>query len=208
MRNGGRKQLSLALDGGSAGRVPGPAAATREDLYFAVLPEPDAAIAAADLADMLRVRYDLIGKPYPADRLHVSLNAVASTQDLREDVVFAAMRAGSGVQQPPFTLTFDRLMSFGTGPNGALVLRCEEGGTELKRLHALLNGAMRDAGRHLLGKPNFTPHMTLMRGPNAVAETVLDHPISWIVRDFVLIHSAVGRARHTHLEHWPLVGGD
>jgi len=98
MRKGGRKELSLDLDGGRAKRVLGPAMPEREDLYFAVLPEPDAAIAAADLADMLRVRYDLIGKPYPADRLHVSLNAVASTQDLREDVVFAAMLAGSGVQ--------------------------------------------------------------------------------------------------------------
>jgi 2'-5' RNA ligase len=208
MRNGGRKQLSLDLEGDTAKRLSGPDLPNREDLYFAVLPEPDAAAAAAELGEMLRTRYDLIGKPYASDRLHISLNFVASMADLREDVVFAAMRAGSCVQMAPFKLSFDRLMSFGTGPNGAVVLRCDEGSAELKRLHALLNAAMRDSGLRLFVKPNLTPHMTLIRGPNAITETVLEHPIRWTVRDFVLVHSAFGRSRHTHLDRWPLLGED
>jgi 2'-5' RNA ligase len=39
-----------------------------------------------------------------------------------------------------------------------------------------------------------------------IPETDLDEPITWTVRDFVLIHSLVGRSQHKHLARWQLNG--
>jgi 2'-5' RNA ligase len=47
---------------------------------------------------------------------------------------------------------------------------------------------------------DFTPHVTLLYDRRNVEEQPIE-PISWTVREFVLIHSMQG---HTHLARWPL----
>jgi 2'-5' RNA ligase len=100
-------------------------------------------------------------------------------------------------QNPPFRVVFDRVMSF---RNGALVLRGDDGliGLEIlqQRLSDVLDGRPRQARR-------FTPHMTLLRDSRLVDERPIE-PIGWTVREFVLVHSLLGRTRHRHLVRVPL----
>ncbi|HEY0300012.1 MAG TPA: hypothetical protein VGC36_01675, partial [Rhizomicrobium sp.] len=52
-------------------------------------------------------------------------------------------------------------------------------------------------------KGDFKPHVTLLRDSLRVAPAPLA-PIVWTVRDFVLVHSLLGRTTHIHLARWPL----
>lgn len=50
----------------------------------------------------------------------------------------------------------------------------------------------------------FEPHMTLLYRGQLIPEVVLDEPVGWTVRDFVLVHSLQGEGRHEHLCYWLL----
>lgn len=57
---------------------------------------------------------------------------------------------------------------------------------------------------------SFEPHVTLLRDRTRVAklgERVIE-PIGWTVRDFVLIHSFLGRGRYQFYGRWQLSDQD
>jgi 2'-5' RNA ligase len=49
----------------------------------------------------------------------------------------------------------------------------------------------------------FTPHVTLLRDSHLVPEHDIE-PISWTVKDVVLVHSLLGKTPHRHLARLPL----
>ena len=55
------------------------------------------------------------------------------------------------------------------------------------------------------GSRGSAPHMTLMWADRGVGEYPVA-PIRWVVRDFVLVMSLVGKSRHEYLARWPLRG--
>jgi 2'-5' RNA ligase len=120
---------------------------------------------------------------------------------LAEPVVRAACNAAANVSLPSFEVTFDRSLSFrGKAGSRPFVLVGDDGPTPLKAFRGLLGTAMTTRGLGLLAKTNFTPHVTLLYDARSAEEyPVL--PISWTVREFVLIHSANG---HVPLARWPL----
>ena len=50
---------------------------------------------------------------------------------------------------------------------------------------------------------SFTPHLTLLWADRCV-EAYPIAPITWTVRDFVLVLSLPGQSRHIHVGHWQL----
>jgi 2'-5' RNA ligase len=52
-------------------------------------------------------------------------------------------------------------------------------------------------------KLQFTPHVTLLYDDALVAERPCD-AVAWRVREFVLVHSLLGRTVHLPLARWPL----
>lgn len=50
---------------------------------------------------------------------------------------------------------------------------------------------------------NFTPHVTLLYDDRSVAPQAIE-PIAWTVREFVLVHSLLGRTEHRILGRWSL----
>jgi 2'-5' RNA ligase len=52
---------------------------------------------------------------------------------------------------------------------------------------------------------HYTPHVTLAYGMPWIAARPVD-AVSWNVREFVLMHSLLGRTRHIALARWPLAG--
>ncbi|MEZ2132603.1 MULTISPECIES: RNA 2',3'-cyclic phosphodiesterase [unclassified Sinorhizobium] len=200
------EQLSLDLPSLSSPGRRRVAKISSENLFFGIVPEPDIAARAIDLMQRFgAAAFRLQGKFYQPERLHVTLNFLGAYPILREDIVFAAMQAGASIAIAPFSVTFDRLASFETGPNGALVLRCAAGTRQLTILHRAIDEALAYFAVHPGRRASFVPHLTLFRGRNSIDETRLDEPLTWTVREFKLIHSLYGRSQHKHIERWPLL---
>lgn len=201
MKNNG--QLSLNL-GQPESRRSGTAPAHVDALYFAILPDPEIAARSLQLAGDFRRQYGFGAKPRRADLSHISLYEVGSFHGLPEEAAFAAMQAASTVRMRSFQAVFDRAVSFGGGDNRPLVLWNKDGNAEMRALYRELDDAMQLTGfaRHK-GRP-FEPHMTLLYRGHLIPEVMLETPIMWTVRDFVLINSLQGLSRHDHLCYWRL----
>lgn len=204
--DGAPKQLSLDL-----GMLPQrpkrkPALPRRDILFFAVLPAPAAAARIAERAEWLRNQYGLRGRRRPTELLHVTLHPVGSYLDLPNDILSAAIQVGSSVEVAPFEVTFDRVSSFRGTDRHPLVLRCSHGIAELMTLQKTLGVAMRSIGLGPGNRSGFTPHVTLLYDRQSVPQAGIDEPITWIVREFVLVRSLYGLSKHVHCARWPLRG--
>jgi 2'-5' RNA ligase len=169
-------------------------------VYFALRPDPEAAAEAVALAERLRARHGLTGRPVAPERLHVSLNWIGHAP--AGQAVVKASEMVSALPLPSFRVAFNRVASFG-GRAGQrpLVLFGEEGVIGVQRLYEALHLALTRAGI-VQGPPQaFEPHMTLLWDPADIAQEFVE-AIGWQVRELVLIDSVVGR--HNLLGRWPL----
>lgn len=193
------------------GFAPEPALTDR--LFFAVMPDEAAAQRIAHLAAELRLRYGLRGRLLDTERLHVSLVGLGDHAGLPQSLIERACAAAQAVAVQPFMVCFDRALSFSgrghAGGNRPFVL-C--GNTEnaagvggMVSLHRALAMALRGAG--LPGEPasGFTPHVTLLYDHASVADHAVQPPVTWGVREFVLLHSRIGlRQPYAVLRRWSL----
>lgn len=204
------EQLSLPF---SALPVPERRPTIRRDdrLYFAVLPDPAAARRIAALADTVRAYYGLFGVPRPIGTLHVTLYGLGA---FSEPAASLAREIAAEIAFEAFAVTFDRFASFGgkdrerrgTEANPRqhpLVLRCSDGAEHLTALRDGIGRAIRRFGLPAVTRAGFAPHVTMLYDPGRLPETTLRRPVTWVVRDFVLVRSFVGQARHAHLGRWP-----
>lgn len=194
-RDGG--QLSL---GGLGEAVP------TDRLFFAVF--PDAAIAAriAGMARGLRERHGLRGKPVREDRLHATLHHLGDFAGLPGDLVAKARSAADAVSSASFEVVLGHVASFvGRQSGKPFVLRGDDGNAPLHALHGALADALRAAGVPLPRGKRFVPHVTLLYDDAVVAAEAVP-PVAWQVRDFVLVHSLLGRTEHRVLGRWMLSG--
>ena len=174
---------------------------SRHKVFFALRPEPPAALAAQELG---RARRRPGEWPMPRERFHVSLNHVASAPTLPTDSVDRALRAASGVSIAPFVIAFNRLGSWGgKAADRAVVLWGDEGVDGALRLHSALHSSLRAAGVARGAEPVFEPHLTLLRKARDVAQEFI-LPVRWWVREFVLLDSVHGEGRHEVLGRWTL----
>lgn len=179
-----------------------------DNLFFAALPTPDAARRIAAVAATLRKTRGLTGRLRPARLLHVSLAGVGEFARLPEAVVAAAMQAGSIVRLAPFEVRVTHAMSFDgrlrPGQRRPIVLRCDRGEREFIHLRRSISDAMQWVRLSRGLAAGFVPHVTLLYDEEQLADTSLLEPISWTVREFVLVQSLVGRGQHVQLARWQL----
>ena len=166
-------------------------------LFFAVLPDPETAARISDLAQRLRGKHGLTGKPVKAEHFHVTLFHVCDSVGLPSELVDAVAERAASVAMPPFRAEFDRIMSF---RNGALVLAGDDSIIGLEILHQRLSDALDSRPQQAR---HFTPHMTLLRDEQRVEEDWIE-PVGWTARELVLVHSLLGRTTHRHLARFPL----
>jgi 2'-5' RNA ligase len=169
-------------------------------LFFAALPDGPAAERAHRLAGTLAGRHGLRGRPLRPERLHVSLSKVGmSPSPPPAKVIDLARRVGDQIALPPFKVAFDRVQSWRRSNGPVVLVGGEERVVGLNWLgHALAEGqGMRP--RH------FVPHVSLIWSPDFLAERAVE-PFSWMVREFVLLHSIHGEGRHEVVGRWPLGG--
>ncbi len=178
----------------------------RRNLFFALQPPPEVRGRIAAITEQVRRAQGLTAPPMAPERLHVSLNSLGVHAAWPAPLVARAAEAVSRLRIAPFEVAFNRVTSF-RHPRGPrpLVLWGDEGVIGVFALHAAIHGALREAGlasRHL--RP-IEPHLTLLRDRRLAPDLTI-RPVRWWVREFVLVHSGLGEARH-HVEHrWPLVG--
>lgn len=183
--------------------LPGLAAKPTDRLFFAVLPDAPATAQAVTVTDTLFGAHGLSGRLLSPRTLHVTLHHVGDFAGLPAGEVGRAQAAGAALRHAPVAIRFDKAGSFvrrhRTLP---LVLR---GGQVIPLIafqHALGEAMARQGFRHLPMAP-YTPHMTLLYDPRYVAARDVT-PVEWMAREFVLIRSLIGKARHEVLGRWAL----
>ena len=181
-----------------------PPSEPQDALFFALLPDPDVAGEILALAKRLHFELDLSG-PLPApERLPVSLTPVGAYENLPDKIATLASKAAGAVRAHPFEITCDHLISF-VGDQHPLVLTCDApSNIEVQNLYRQLNAALVKTGLPRVKKTAPFPHLTLLYGGRPVPRMPLDPPISWIVRELVLVNSHQGKGRHEHVASWPL----
>ncbi len=167
-------------------------------LFFAVLPDAQTADEIANRAWRLRMSHGLSGKPLQKEHFHVTLFHAGGGFGFPSELVEVLTERAAQVAMPPFRVAFDRVMSF---RNGALVLSGDDSVIGLEVLQQRLSDVL--DGRPRPARP-FTPHLTLLRDSQRVAKHPIE-PISWTVREVILVHSLLGRTMHRHLARLPLV---
>ncbi|MBX5172125.1 MULTISPECIES: 2'-5' RNA ligase family protein [unclassified Rhizobium] len=200
-------QISFDFDHGQNRR--GQACESRNGghrLFFALRPPAIVERQAASIADDYCKTFSLSAKPR-LTTLHVSVIGIGDYEVLPEDVIFAARQAAATVEGAPIAVTFDRIMSFKReGKARPLVLCSKDGLMPLMRLHVQLGVGLHNTGLRDNIDRNFTAHMTLLYDRKAVPPTSLDQPVSWTAREFLLIHSVLGKTEHHIIDRWPLLG--
>lgn len=182
-------------------------ASQRDRLFLACLPDPATAARIHALAEDLKRARNFEGTLIRPEHLHVTLFHLGDWNGLPDLIVEGAHAAAKDITAAPFEVTFDRSQSFrnstGVYP---FVLLGAEGATPLRAFHQALGLALtRNGLGGAVHGSEFRPHVTLLRDALRVASAPIA-PISWMVRDFVLVHSLLGRTTHIHLARWSLHG--
>lgn len=167
-------------------------------LFFAVLPDAETAERIAERAASWRAAHGLTGRLLKTGHFHVTLASVHEGHGLPEaGEIDGWMARARGIVMPSFRVGFDRLTSFA---NGALVLTGEEATIGLEVLQQRLSDALDDTPRPAR---RYTPHVTLLHDGRHIEPEPVE-PISWTVREIVLVHSSIGQTTHRHLMRLPL----
>lgn len=175
-------------------------------LFFAVMPPPDVAERVASLAGQLREQLRLRGRPRPTGHLHVTLHHLGDFAGLPQQLVDGACAAAASVALPSFEARFDRVRSFrGRAGKHPFVLLGADLATGLAGLYGSLGTRLAAAGL-ARREPAFVPHVTLLYDALTIAPEPVE-PFEWTVREFVLIHSLLGRTEYRVLGRWPLAAG-
>lgn len=175
-------------------------------LFFAIHPDVDAGARIAQHARRLRDEYGLKASPLATKRFHVSLHRLGGRAELPHGIVALANEVAASVMMPPFDVRFDRAMSFRGRPGSRpLVLLGSDGVTELIAFQQVLGTAMKQAGLGRWVDAEYKPHLTLLYDSRSLPEQRVE-PVSWTVREFVIVHSLRGQSRHSVLGRWLLRG--
>lgn len=193
------EQLSLA-------GIEGPPVLT-DGLFFAITPDSQAATLIERRAADFHRDLGLKGRPLATDHFHITLYFLGAHPGVPQGIVAKAGEAAASVAMAPFDVTFDCAKSFsgkeGNRPNRPLVLSSSKGLPALIAFQQALRMAIRKAGLDNWRQQSFTPHVTLLYDGRRVPEQAIE-PVSWTVREVVLIRSMLGLSRHETLGRWPL----
>jgi 2'-5' RNA ligase len=175
-----------------------------DGLFFAALPTPEAAAQIEKRAQDFRRELGLNGHPLAADLFHITLYYLGAHAGVPQGIFAKASETAATIKMAPFEVTFDRVVSFGgKSASRPLVLSSGKPLAALNAFQLALSTAIRKAGLLQWTQPSFVPHVTLLYDGRRVPEQEIE-PISWTVREFVLVRSRLGQGRHDPLARWPL----
>lgn len=173
-------------------------------LFLAIKPDAETAGRIARLIEQLRPVVGFKGKALRTERLHVTLHHLGDFVHLPPDDIVARVRAAAdSLALPAFDATFNQVVSFhGRRDHRPFVLLGDEGVVGVTAFQAALGEALQHAAVPV-PHGTFKPHITLLYDRGGFAPKAIE-PITWRVREFVLIHSWLGKTRYDELARWPL----
>lgn len=169
-------------------------------LFFAVMPDPDTAARIARMKGWLRSEVHVTARLLGTDRLHITLHTLGDFVHVPDVIVARACAAAAAIDVQPFGVTLDRVSSFGR----PLVLTASAGQGALADFQRELGDALRSAGLRV-SSARFKPHLTLLYEEGKFGQRAIE-PITWTVREFVLIDSWLGKTHYDIKGRWPLRG--
>ena len=174
----------------------------KDRIFLACLPEAETVARIHTLAEALKAEHGLDGTLILPEHLHVTLFHLGDWNGLPDAIVAHARAAAGQVSAAPFEVTFLRAESF---RNRTGIYPFVLTGDKQAAAWQPLGRALEDNGLGGATQGDFKPHVTLARDDTRVSPQKIA-PVSWMVRDFVLIHSLLGKTTHIHLGRWPLAG--
>ncbi len=176
----------------------------KERIFFACLPDAAAAARIHARAESFKRELGFTGALILPEHLHVTLFHLGDWAALPDEIVKIAKDAAAQVRADAFEAAFARAESFrnstGVYP---FVLTGDIG--PWRPLHDALAAALKRAGLGGATQGEFKPHITLTYDKLRVKPRRVE-ALAWTVRDFVLVHSRLGKTEHIHLGRWELDG--
>ena len=174
----------------------------KERIFFACLPDAELAARVHAMAGQWKGEHGFEANLILPEHLHVTLFHLGDWAALPDEIVRLAKDAASQAKAAPFEVVFARAESF-RNSTGVYPFVLTSDVAAWQDFHGALGAALQKIGLGGATKGEFNPHMTLTYDkirvkPMAVA------PVSWTVRDFVLVHSQLGKTAHAHLGRWTL----
>jgi len=177
-------------------------ASQKERIFFACLPDAELAARIHARAEEWKHEKGFHANLILPEHLHVTLFHLGDWAALPDEIVKLAKEAALQVKATPFEAVFARAESF-RNSTGVFPFVLTSEIVPWKVFHDTLGAALQKAGLGGATKGEFKPHMTLTYDKLRLKPMVIP-PISWTVRDFVLVHSQLGKTAHTHLGRWTL----
>ena len=192
-------QLVLDLGGGREFR---PREGRRPPRYFfALLPDAEARLRIDRLARDLSARLRASGELRGPHKYHVTLRGIAVPDGPFGQSIAMARSVADAIRRASFAVMFNQAASFGKPPNYAFSLTTRVDLLAANSLSAALHDSLRRTGLKVDGS-SFQPHVTLFYDRKR-RELIDVPPLSWQVREFVLIES-IDRRPYQILGSWPL----
>lgn len=178
---------------------------TVHNVFFGLVPDDFTRRRMTTAVEALRARHGPQGRWLKPERYHMTLHFLGTFSELPLERIASACSAAGSVKLPAFELVLDRSGHFSKGIGW---LGCARPGARLQLLWEELRKALAHAQVGVQGHSAFKPHVTVLRDArDALPDEPMD-PVSWPVREFVLIDSVLGqRSEYRVLGRWVLDQG-
>jgi 2'-5' RNA ligase len=165
-------------------------------LFFALWPDEEAARSLAALSQSLAA--EILGKPVPRDKIHLTLAFLGEVAPARAE---EAIAAAESARSKAFEMVLDQVGSF----RAARIAwaGCAHAAPGLKKLQSRLAAALRSRDFALDERP-FAAHLTLARKISRAPGRAAMPPIVWQAREYTLVRSEAGTGRYTVIKAWSL----
>lgn len=140
------------------------------------------------------------GRLVRKDYLHITLG-MADFPVLSPRALAIMREIGASIAASQFRVALGRMV----GTRKSVALRPEERIEPLYCLRRHLVTGITRSGLLAERRGPFSPHVTLLYRNGEPFDREIDI-ISWMIEEFLLIHSRVGRTEHIVLDRWPLQG--
>jgi 2'-5' RNA ligase len=177
-------------------------ASQKERIFFACLPDAQAASRIHARAEEFKRAYGFESTPILPEHLHVTLFHLGDWAALPQEIVDLAKAAASQAATAPFEAVFARAESF-RNSTGVFPFVLAGDVAPWRALHAALGTALKKVGLGGATRGEFKPHVTLAYDRLRIKPLKIE-PLTWTVGDFTLVHSRLGRTTHHHLGSWRL----
>lgn len=178
-------------------------------LFLAIFPDPHSARAIHGLAGEMRQMHRLTGAVRPLSHLHITLRWINDYVEIPTGTVEDVRRACevATARVAPFDITLDRVVGWGKGVGKHPLVLTGHGDCNdaLLEFQLALWTELIKCGHPGKGGRDFNPHVTLLYDQCSIPEKPVP-PVSWAVKDIVLVHSEVGVTKYHELGRWKLRG--